>query len=142
MAGSSTSHRPSVPWSRNITIQASKAPGTTAASNPVPGIASRSRSANASIVAAFGATPWPQITRVHRRSASRRMIGTSPPGPLRWGSTTCRTKPAATAASKALPPRSSMAIPAADASQWVDDTMPNVPRSSGRVVNMTPETTG
>jgi hypothetical protein len=46
-------------------------------------------------------------------------------------------KPAATAASNALPPRSSTAMPAADASQCVDATMPNVPRSSGRVVNST-----
>ena len=43
-----------------------------------------------------------------------------------------------TAASNALPPRSSVAIPAADASQCVDATMPNVPRSSGRVVNRAP----
>ena len=50
------------------------------------------------------------------------------------GSTTCSAKPAATAASKAFPPRSSTAIPAADASQWVEATMPNVPLSSGRVV--------
>src|SRR6266508_886033 len=61
------------------------------------------------------------------------MIGRSPPGPFMWGSTTWRTNPAATAASKALPPRSSIAIPAAEASQWVDETMPKVPRSSGRV---------
>ena len=30
---------------------------------------------------------------------------------------------------------SSTAMPAADASQWVEATMPKVPRSSGRVVN-------
>ena len=63
------------------------------------------------------------------------MTGTSPPGPFRCGSTTWRTSPAATAASNALPPRSSTAIPAAEASQWVEATMPNVPASSGRVVN-------
>jgi hypothetical protein len=33
-----------------------------------------------------------------------------------------------------LPPRSSTAMPAAEASQWVDATIPQVPRSSGRVV--------
>ena len=44
---------------------------------------------------------------------------------------------ASAAASKALPPRSSTDIPAADASQWVDVTMPNVPRSSGLVVKFT-----
>ena len=50
------------------------------------------------------------------------------------GSTTCSASPAATAASNALPPRSSTAIPAADASQCVEATMPKVPESSGRVV--------
>src|SRR5947208_959018 len=65
------------------------------------------------------------------------MAGRSPPGPFRCGSTTCNAKPAATAASNALPPRSSTAMPAADASQCVEATMPNVPRSSGRVVNST-----
>src|SRR4051794_39375081 len=64
--------------------------------------------------------------------------GRSPPGPFRCGSTTCRVKPAATAASKALPPASNRAIPAADASQWVDDTMPTVPCNSGLVVNTHP----
>ena len=44
-------------------------------------------------------------------------------------------RPAATAASKALPPCSSTARPAADASQWVEATMPNVPASCGLVVN-------
>src|SRR5690349_7976121 len=67
------------------------------------------------------------------------MTGRSPPGPLRCGSTTWSTKPAATAASNALPPRSSTDIPAADASQCVEATMPNVPRSSGRVVNTRPK---
>ncbi len=56
-------------------------------------------------------------------------------GPFRCGSTTWSTNPVATAASNALPPRSRTAIPAAEASQWVDATIPNVPASSGRVVN-------
>src|SRR5262249_59640716 len=66
------------------------------------------------------------------------MMGTPPPGPYRCGSTTCSTKPAATAASNAFPPFSSTAIPAAEASQWVDATMPNVPASCGRVVKLEP----
>ena len=41
----------------------------------------------------------------------------------------------ATAASNALPPCSSTDMPAAEASQWVEATMPNVPASSGLVVN-------
>src|ERR687892_365542 len=58
------------------------------------------------------------------------MIGTSPPGPLRCGSTTWRRKPAAAAASNAFPPPSSTLMPAADASQWVEATMPKSPFSS------------
>src|SRR5580704_16830735 len=64
-----------------------------------------------------------------------RMIGTSPPGPTRCGSTICNTKPAAAAASKALPPRSSTDIATVLAIQWVVATAPKVPRISGRVVN-------
>ena len=56
-----------------------------------------------------GAGPWPQITSVLPRRTSWTMSGTSPPGPLRCGSTTCSVKAVATAASKALPPRSSIA---------------------------------
>src|SRR5215468_11353207 len=63
------------------------------------------------------------------------MIGTSPPGPLRCGSTTCNVKAVATPASNALPPFSSVAIPTAVAIQCVDVTTPNVPSISGRVVN-------
>src|SRR5271157_1023156 len=63
------------------------------------------------------------------------MAGTSPPRPFRCGSTTWSTSPAATAASNALPPCSSTASPAAEASQCVEATMPNVPASSGLVVN-------
>ena len=64
------------------------------------------------------------------------MIGQSPPGPLRCGSTTCKVNPAAAAASKALPPRSSTAMPTPLAIQWVEATAPKVPAISGRVVNM------
>src|SRR5213078_879088 len=62
------------------------------------------------------------------------MTGTSPPGPLRCGSTTCSVNAVAQAASKALPPRSRMPIPTAVAIQWVEVTTPNVPSISGRVV--------
>src|SRR6266700_7865958 len=62
------------------------------------------------------------------------MTGTSPPGPFRCGSTICKVNAAATAASKALPPRSSIAMPMAVAIQWVDATTPKMPSISGRVV--------
>src|SRR6267142_2030052 len=63
------------------------------------------------------------------------MTGTSPPGPFRCGSTTCRVNAVATAASKALPPRSSIDMPMAVAIQWVDATTPKIPSISGRVGN-------
>jgi hypothetical protein len=43
-------------------------------------------------------------------------------------------KAVATAASNALPPRSSVPMPTAVAIQWVEATAPNVPSISGRVV--------
>src|SRR5579883_514341 len=64
------------------------------------------------------------------------MTGTSPPGPLRCGSTTCSVNAVATAASKALPPRSKIPMPTAVAIQWVEATTPNVPSISGRVVKV------
>src|SRR5580693_7589756 len=64
------------------------------------------------------------------------MTGTSPPGPLRCGSTTCNVKAAATPASNALPPRSRIPMPTAVAIQWVVVTTPNVPSISGRVVKV------
>src|ERR1700722_9550618 len=86
------------------------------------------------MVAPAGAGPWPQITSVRPRLTSCTMIGTSPPGPFRCGSTTCNVKAVATAASKALPPFSRMPMPTAVAIQWVEVTTPNVPSISGRVV--------
>src|SRR5271155_5730074 len=62
------------------------------------------------------------------------MTGTSPPGPLRCGSITFSVNAVATAASKALPPFSSTAMPTAVAIQCVVVTTPNVPSISGRVV--------
>ena len=87
------------------------------------------------MVAAAGAGPCPQITSTLRLRTSCTITGTSPPGPLRCGSTTCSVKAVATAASKALPPFSSVAMPTAVAIQWVEVTTPNVPSISGRVVN-------
>src|SRR5271167_2166538 len=87
------------------------------------------------MVAPAGAGPWPQITSTRPLRVSWTMTGTSPPGPLRWGSTTCKVKAVATAASNALPPFSSVAIPTAVAIQWVEVTTPKVPSISGRVVN-------
>ena len=90
------------------------------------------------MVAAAGAGPCPQTTRSRSSSALQTSAGMSPPGPFRCGSTTCSAKPAATAASKALPPSSSTAMAVADASQCVEAVTPKVPSNSGRVVNMGP----
>src|SRR5262252_6335428 len=87
------------------------------------------------MVALAGAGPWPQITSVLPLRTSLRITGTSPPGPLRCGSTTCSVKAVAQAASNALPPFSSVAMPTAVAIQWVEATTPKVPSISGRVVN-------
>src|ERR1700733_9770656 len=86
------------------------------------------------MVAPAGAGPWPQITSVFPRLTSCTMIGTSPPGPFRCGSTTCKVKAVATPASNALPPFSRMPMPTAVAIQWVEVTTPNMPSISGRVV--------
>ncbi len=136
MAYSMMSANSIVPQSRSISIQASKLPGTTAGSRPVPGTRSRPRDVNFSVVAAVGETPWPQMTCCRPALASWMMMGASPPGPFRWGSATWSVKPAATAASKALPPRSSTAMPTWLAIQWVVATTPKVAAISGRVVNM------
>ena len=87
------------------------------------------------MVAAAGAGPCPHTTSTRSVRASAIMIGASPPGPLRCGSTICSVNAAAAAASKALPPRSSIAMPTAVAIQCVDATTPKVPWISGRVVN-------
>ena len=86
------------------------------------------------MVAAAGAGPCPQITSGLPRFTSYRIAGTSPPGPLRCGSTTCSVKAVAAAASKALPPFSSTLMPTAVAIQCVEVTTPKVPSISGRVV--------
>src|SRR5262252_3508474 len=86
------------------------------------------------MVAPAGAGPWPQITSGRPLRTSNMIAGTSPPGPLRCGSTTCSVKAVAQAASKALPPFSNVDMPTAVAIQWVEVTTPNVPSISGRVV--------
>ena len=79
------------------------------------------------------ALPVDHYTRPLPAGAAR--IGTSPPGLVQVRLHHLEGEPAATAASKALPPRSSTAIPVAEASQWVEDTTPKDLRSSGRVAN-------
>src|ERR1700722_6868745 len=87
------------------------------------------------MVAPWGAGPWPQITSVRPRLMSCTIIGTSPPGPFKCGSTTLSVNAAATPASNALPPFSRIPFPTAGAMQWVEVTAPKVPSISGLVVN-------
>src|SRR5262245_14970895 len=87
------------------------------------------------MVAWAGAGPSPQITLGAALPASQIITGTSPPGPHRCGSTTCRVKAVATPASNALPPRSSTPMPTAVPIQCVEATTPKVPAISGLVVN-------
>src|SRR3546814_3010658 len=109
--------------------QAPKAPGTVAGNRPMPGTKSKPLSRKKDGVAKAGATPCPQRTRMRFSDSLHSMMGASPPGPFRCGSTICNMNPPATAASKALPPFSSTPMATCDASQCVDDTTPNVPRS-------------
>ena len=81
-----------------------------------------------------GAGPWPQMACCCPVRALCNRMGQSPPGPFKCGSTICSVKPAAAAASKALPPRSNTAIPTWEAIQCVEATAPKVPMISGRVV--------
>src|SRR3546814_33923 len=115
--------------------QAPKAPGTVAGNRPMPGSKSKPLSRKKDGVAKAGATPCPQRTRMRFSDSLHSMMGASPPGPFRCGSTICNMNPPATAASKALPPFSSTPMATCDASQCVDDTTPNVPCISGLVVN-------
>lgn len=87
------------------------------------------------VVLSAGAGPWPMRTTGRPGScAVVKIAGMSPPGPLRCGSTTWSTNPAATAASKAFPPRSSTDCAVAVAIQCVEAAIPKVPRRVGRVV--------
>ena len=55
-----------------------------------------------------------------------------PPAPDMNGSTMLSVEPTATAASTALPPSSSMRVPAIEASGWAEVTAPRVPITTGR----------
>src|SRR5688500_6484520 len=94
------------------------------------------RDSNAAMVARAGAPPCPHTTVGISSSRRCTMITASPPMPFMCGSTTCCTKAVDTAASNALPPRSSTDMPTADAIQCVLATAPNVPTISGRVVKV------
>ena len=105
-----------------------------AASMPVPGMISCPRLFISATFKPAGAGPWPQMACCWPVRALCSRMGQSPPGPFKCGSTICNVKPAAAAASKALPPRSSTAMPTWEAIQCVEATAPKVPVISGRVV--------
>jgi hypothetical protein len=130
-------------WQSTITVSGSTATSFNWVKGSVPGAPTGLTATGASadggqitgtLVAPAGAGPCPQTTRGSPDFASSSITGTSPPGPFKCGSTTCRTNAAATPASNAFPPRSRMDIPTAVAIQCVVVTTPNVPSISGRVV--------
>jgi len=81
--------------------------------------------------AARGAAPMKSSTW---RSRAEREISMSPmpPTPDMNGSTTFNVEPTATAASTALPPASSVSMPAIEASGCAEATAPRVPMTVGR----------
>ncbi len=85
-----------------------------------------------------GRAPWPTAQSGLSSRADLKMIGTSPAGPHKWGSTICsdeadrnRGVERIAAALEHWP------CPRSDAIQCVEVTTPKVPRISGRVVNIT-----
>ena len=106
------------------------------ASDPGPvGILSSPRPRKNASVARAGAVPWPLSESVCPLRASWMRATHSPQSVYEAvGSTTAAANPAATAASKALPPASSMRMPAIETSGCPDATIPCVPETTGRVV--------
>ena len=111
-AGAATSANCNLPKRCTSFAQAATAPGTVTASQPNCGMASRP--AKRSGVQAAG--EGPEEFRPCNSDPSQTMAKASPPMPHPVGSTTVRAIAAATAASTALPPRISIAMPACDAS--------------------------
>ncbi len=79
---------------------------------------------NMSWLACAGAVSRKSSTDVFFAFASKLMAKPPPPSPQLIGFTTARVNAAATAASTALPPSSSMRSPAREASGWAVATAP------------------
>ena len=133
---SRTPARRRAPTSRSRAAAASRRrtrPARTPRSGPVPGHQLQPQRA---IRRRSRPRPAPAPARRSPRTAVRPRAAAADRRPARSGAARrpAARSPAATAASNAFPPRSSTAIPAADASQCVEATIPKVPLSSGRVV--------
>ena len=111
IAGAATSANDIVPYFSSAVIHASGAAGTTVRSTPT-GILPPWCFWKYSALAFFGQQPRPLIVTASPRSASQIRIGATPPMLTWMPSRTPVAIPAATPASIALPPASSICNPA------------------------------
>ena len=89
------------------------------------------------MVAPAGPGPGRTAPRASGPAAVAMISGTSPPGPLRCGSTTCRTNPAVDRRVEGVAARArASASPTARRASASRTTIPNVPCSVGRVVKV------
>ena len=126
-AGASSSASPSRPSSAAASAHSATAPGTVTGSPPRAGMSSCPRARIASIVAPRPARPAPSSARTRPVAASRWSRNASPPGPVIIGESTAIAAAIATHASAAVPPASSMRIPASAARGCSQATAPAVP---------------
>ena len=129
IASASTASRPRRPWRSASAAQPATAPGAVMLSGPRSGIALPMASGSA----AAGARPLAlrPVSSPSRQTSAKQ----SPPMPVDIGSTTQSTAAAASAASTALPPRSSARSPACVASGWLVATIPRAATALARAGN-------
>src|SRR5882762_6750047 len=124
MAGVRACASVTVPKRRSRASHPPSAPGTVTSSTLCCGIVAWPFASSASRVMRLPARPLLLSPYSLRSVADHTMANMSPPIPVIGGSTTLSTAAAVTAASTALPPRSSTARPAAVASGWLVAIMP------------------
>ena len=90
------------------------------------------RSSAVTRVGSAAAGIWPADTTASRRPRWNTSSVATPPGPDMYGSTTCRAKDVASAASMAEPPWRRISIPAIAARGWAAATQPRRPMTVGR----------
>src|SRR5438552_14346723 len=124
MAGARACASVTVPKRLSSASHPDSAPGTVTSSTLCCGIVACPFASSASRVMRLPARPLALSPYSLRSLADHTMANMSPPMPVIGGSTTFSTAAAVTAASTALPPRSSTARPAAVASGWLVAIMP------------------
>ena len=128
MAGASTVARGIVPKRSSAAIHPPRLPGVAQAFGPPDSSSSVQRAMSA----ARGERPMKSRTCRSPVLARETIMRPMPPMPDMKGSTTFRVDATAIAASTALPPASSMRMPAIDASGCADATAPRMPMTTGR----------